>query len=100
MITEYLSRLTLRRILPKMTNISRSFTYKMAAIINRHRYGTKLRHCHAMYNWTHVVTCDLQPLHSARIAYSAAAAIVYRPLQQITQIYSTYWKSSAIRRNS
>jgi len=25
------------------------FTYKMAAKINRHRYGTKLRHCHPMY---------------------------------------------------
>jgi len=27
------------------------FTYKMAAKINRHRYGTKLRHCHPMYCW-------------------------------------------------
>jgi len=25
------------------------FTYKMAAKINWHRYGTKLRHCHPMY---------------------------------------------------
>jgi len=32
-----------------LTNISASFTYKMAAKINRHRYGTKLRHCHPMY---------------------------------------------------
>ena len=31
------------------TNISQSFTYKMAAKINWHRYGTKLRHCHPMY---------------------------------------------------
>jgi len=26
----------------------RSFTYKMTAKINWHRYGTKLRHCHPM----------------------------------------------------
>jgi len=25
------------------------FTYKVAAEINWHRYGTKLRHCHFMY---------------------------------------------------
>jgi len=33
-----------------VTNISKSFTYKMAAKINRHRYGTKLRHRRPMYN--------------------------------------------------
>jgi len=27
----------------------RVFTYKMAAEINWHRRGTKLRHCHAVY---------------------------------------------------
>ena len=32
-----------------LTSISQSFTYKMAAKINWHRYGTKLRHCHPMY---------------------------------------------------
>ena len=32
-----------------VTNISHSFTYKMAAKINWHRYGTKLRHCYPMY---------------------------------------------------
>jgi len=39
----YLSAIT-------MTNIYKSFTYKMAAKLNWHRYGTKLRHCHPMYN--------------------------------------------------
>jgi len=38
----------------------RVFTYKMAAKINWHRYGTKLHHCHPMYrgsvNWA---TCSL-----------------------------------------
>jgi len=38
----YLSAIT-------VTNISWSFTYKMAAKINWHRYGTKLRHSHPMY---------------------------------------------------
>ena len=33
-----------------MADISRSFTYKMAAKTNWHRYGTKLRHCHPMYS--------------------------------------------------
>ena len=32
-----------------VTNIYQSFTYKMAAKINWHRYGTKLRHCHPVY---------------------------------------------------
>ena len=31
------------------TTFLRVFTYKMAAKINCHRYGTKLRHCHPMY---------------------------------------------------
>ena len=35
-----------------VTNISESFTYKTAAKINWHRYGTKLRHCHPMYSGT------------------------------------------------
>ena len=35
--------------LQKVTNISQSFTYKMTAKINWHRYGTKLLHCHPMY---------------------------------------------------
>ena len=31
------------------------FTYKMAAKINWHRYGTKLRHCQPVYNKTQAV---------------------------------------------
>ena len=30
-------------------HFSEFFTYKMAAKINGHRYGTKLRHCHSTY---------------------------------------------------
>jgi len=40
----YLSAIT-------VTNISQSFTYKMAAKINWHRFGTKLRHRHPMYTF-------------------------------------------------
>jgi len=32
-----------------MTNISKSFTHKMAAKTSWHRYGTKLCHCHPVY---------------------------------------------------
>ena len=39
----YLSAIT-------VTNISQSFTYRMAAKINWHTYGTKLHHCYPMYN--------------------------------------------------
>jgi len=40
-----------KRILISITlkNISKSFTYKMAAKTSWHRYGTKLRHCNPMY---------------------------------------------------
>ena len=40
----YLSAIT-------VTNISKSFTHKMAAIINWYRYGTKLRYCYPMYTF-------------------------------------------------
>jgi len=33
----------------KVTNISKSFTYKMAAKTGWHRYGTILRHCQRVY---------------------------------------------------
>ena len=33
----------------RVTNISQSSTYKMAAKTSWHRYETKLRHCHLMY---------------------------------------------------
>jgi len=38
-----------------VTNISRSFTYKMAAKISLHIYGTKLRRCHPI-----IVNVDLK----------------------------------------
>ena len=35
------------------TNISKSFTHKMAAKTSLHRYGTKLRHCQSPYVYRH-----------------------------------------------
>ena len=34
----------------RVTNISKSSTYKIAAETSWHREGTKLRHCHPMYS--------------------------------------------------
>ena len=48
MITDLTNKAYLSAI--TVTNIFQSFTYKMAAEIDWHRYGTKLRHCHRMYN--------------------------------------------------
>ena len=33
----------------RVTNISKSFTHKMAVKTSWHRYGTKLSHCRPMY---------------------------------------------------
>jgi len=44
-----------------VTNISKSYTYKTAAKINWHRYGTKLRHCHPMYSPRTVATTSAVP---------------------------------------
>jgi len=42
------------------TDISKSFTHKMAAKINWHRYGTKSRHCHSVYLRRHRSTANKQ----------------------------------------
>jgi len=62
----YLSAIT-------VSNISLSFTYKMAAKVNWHRYGTKLRHCHPMYSShlaikARVVFVSRQALHDTGAA--------------------------------
>ena len=36
----------------RVTNVSKSFTHKMAAKTSWREYGTKLRHCHPMYSLT------------------------------------------------
>jgi len=46
-----ITNLSTKRICDRReTNTSKSFTHKMAAKTSLHRYGTKLRHCHRMYN--------------------------------------------------
>ena len=59
-----------------VTNV---FTYKMAAKINWHRYGTKSRHCHPMYRHagclqrSHVRTAD--PFADGRRSAASRTAI-------------------------
>ena len=52
-----------------VTNIYKSFTYKMAAKMNWHRYRTKLRHCHHMYNISAAEHCHCMPLHRYMYSY-------------------------------
>ena len=47
----------------RVTNISKSFTYKMAAKTSWHRYGTKLRHCRLMYTIGHEMRSCVQMLN-------------------------------------
>ena len=54
------------------TNISKSFTYKMAPKISWHRYVTKLRQCHYMYNAPYCIPWDSSPV-----------------CQQVTKIFRT-----------
>jgi len=49
-------------------DISRSFTHKMAAKINWHRYGTKLRHYHSIYNSAALMLCLAANCNYARKA--------------------------------
>jgi len=64
------------------------FTYIMAAKITRHRYGTKLRHCHSTYNLTQAVRLRcvrcvrcVKILRNARIARNATYASSLRCVQ-------------------
>jgi len=52
-------------VFKRVTNISESFTYKMATTINWHRRGTKLRHCHPVYTPVTSSTAE-QVIHHLR----------------------------------
>ena len=74
----YLSTIT-------VTNISRSFTHKMAAKTSWHRYGTKLRHRHPMYILKLNETCtfvkakrELEVVCGMSAAARTSGNIVYR----------------------
>ena len=74
----YLSTIT-------VTNISRSFTHKMAAKTSWHRYGTKLRHRHPMYILKLNKTCtfakakrELEVVCGMSAAARTSGNIVYR----------------------
>ena len=49
MITDLPTRRRPIKALSQWQRFLRVFTYKMAANIKWHRYGTKLRHCHSVY---------------------------------------------------
>ena len=55
----------------KETNISKSFTHKMAAKTSLHRYGTKLRHCYRMYTETDLFATHLWKLYQPAYFYFA-----------------------------
>jgi len=66
----------------RVTNISKSFTHKMAAKTNWHRYGTKLRHCHRLYKPTENV--HKPNVHTDVVQYCICydALQLYRPAGQ------------------
>jgi len=61
----------------RVTDISKSFTYKMAPKTSWHRYGTKLRHCHPVY----MGHGHLQGLKLKVIAQGQGLATVTRTLR-------------------
>ena len=52
MITDLQTKRSLFKRYHREKTFLRVFTYEMAAKINWHRYGTKLRHCRPMHSWT------------------------------------------------
>ena len=55
-----------------VTNISHSFTYKMATEINWHRHGTKLRHCHP----TMYISCIVSLSRTTVVSYIVGAVLI------------------------
>ena len=56
-----ITNLPIKRVLSdsRVTNISKSFTHKMAVKTSWRRYGTKLRHCHAMYSRVAILSVEI-----------------------------------------
>ena len=67
-----------------VTNISQSFSYNMAAKINWHRYGTKLRHCPPKFPVivvVYVATSSVTKIHINRVtAMSLLQHCVYHAM--------------------
>jgi len=64
----------------RVTNISKSFTYKMAAETSWHRYGTKLRHCHPMYKFIFQNAISILVIsdhNSFRVLFDKIASVYY-----------------------
>jgi len=87
-----------------VTNIYQRFTYKMAAKINRHRYGTKLSL--SPYNWcsflqTRHPSGQWSPWHSHVKTKGNSKTLTKRQLGKITHwnlifllYYTSLWKNS------
>jgi len=56
-----ITNLPIKRVLSdsRVTNISKSFTHKMAVKTSWRRYGTKLRHCHAIYSRVAILSVEI-----------------------------------------
>ena len=85
-----------------VTNISQIFTYKMAAKISWHRYGTKLRHCHSMYGrdadareqWTRRVSGSTCSGQFRSVHFSLCA--VNKPLDEFERGMSDAWNNKKL----
>jgi len=66
-----------------VTDISQSFTRKMAAKINWHRYGTKLRHCRPVYYYTRLAFRGLSVCLS--VCLSVDTALFYHKMVAKTE---------------
>jgi len=84
----YLSAITVR-------NISRSFTYKMAAEINWHRYGTTLRHWHPMYCIEKTGLVEL--VLASRLSYCIMRKFRYLYKNKDTSLWS-FVRNSGLRK--
>ena len=84
----------------KVTDIFQSFTYKMAAKINWHRYRTKLRHCHPMYKLDRIVkvlrTCQIHA-NITVVVHKIIFVIIYNLLCQLLCRYFYYFYFKHLR---
>jgi len=86
------------------------FTYKMAAKINWHRYGTKLRHCHLMYMLRKITLshwCKLLRRHDQKPTVKDNLVVLlhcclHRPISMYSRRISarTFWTLFILSLNS
>jgi len=70
------------------------FAYKMAAKINWHRYGTKLRHCHPMYTLCAVfIRARRRLVLSASVNVLSSSDVVWSVTERCRSIWFTKYNS-------